>query len=287
MDAMTNDDLIRGHHRDQFRRGLLPRSISRRDDNLRTFAKWLDDMPLLDATRDDVERFLDERKVRGGGPVTARTRYGWLSHLHGFYAWAIRDDLSAFDPTARIIRPKMRRTLPRPAATSELLSALGDASPKHRCWLLLAAYQGMRCQEIAGLRREDVLDTEGLLRVSKAKGATERMMPLHPDVLAALKALPMPRVGWVFSRPRGGPYGPVAMSQEFNRFLRGAGVDGTSHQLRHWFGSTLYAQTHDIRLTQEMMGHADISTTAIYTAYDRRAAGEAVRALGLSHTHAL
>jgi integrase/recombinase XerC len=273
---MTDDDLIRAHHVDQVRRGNLPRSIARRDANLATFVKWLQGKPLLEVTRTDVERFLDARDI---GP---RTRYGWLSHLHAFYDWAARDELTEHDPTSRIIRPKMRRTLPRPADTDELLSALGDACPKHRCWLLLAAYQGLRCQEIAGLRREDVLEAEGLLRVAMAKGGNERLLPLHPDVLEALKALPMPRVGWVFRRPRGGPYGPVALSQEFNRFLRDAGVDATAHHLRHWFGTSLYMDTHDLRLVQEMLGHASPTTTAIYTAFDQRAAGEAVRALGFA-----
>src|ERR1039458_1440454 len=138
---MTTDDLIRAHHLSQVRRNNRPRSISRRDDNLATFARWLSPRGLLAAQRDDVERFLDERRARSGGPIVARTRYGWLSHFHGFYPWAISEDLTTEDPTAHIIRPKMERTLPRPAATGELLAALQDASPLHRCWLLLAAYQ--------------------------------------------------------------------------------------------------------------------------------------------------
>jgi len=111
------------------------------------------------------------------------------------------------------------------------------------------------------------------------KGGNERMLPLHPDVFAALVALPMPRVGWVFLRPRGGPYGPVRVSQDFNLFLRSAGVNATAHQCRHWFASTLYSRTRDLWIVQEMLGHANITTTAIYTAFDQRAAGEGVRML--------
>lgn len=92
----------------------------------------------------------------------------------------------------------------------------------------------------------------------------------------------MPRTGWMFTRPRGGPYSPVDVSHDFNRFLRSAGVTGSAHTLRHWFGTNLYAQSHDIRLTQEMLGHANIVTTAIYTAFDQRAAGEAVSAISFA-----
>ena len=278
IEAMTNTELIAAHHTDQIRRGLMPSSIRQRDDRMTIFAKWLSTTNLLDATRQDVESFLDERDIG------ARTRYAWLSHLHGFYAWAIRDELTGEDPTARIVRPKMRRALPRPAATAELRHALTVAQPHERCWILLAAYMGLRCQEIAGMRREDVLEGEGLLRVTKAKGGKERLLPLHPEVLGALRALPMPRTGWVFTRPRGGAYTPMHMSQNFNAFLRRAGVEATAHQLRHWFGTNLYAQSHDIRMTQEMLGHANPATTAIYTAFDKKAAAVAVRNMSFDPT---
>jgi integrase len=273
---MTNAELIAAHHVDQERRGLLPTSIEKRDDNLRVFARCVAPTELLDVTRADVERFLDARRI------TASTRYAWLSHLHRFYDWTLRADLGTVDPTARIVRPKLRRRLPRPVATAELKAALVDAQPLHRCWLLLAAYMGLRCQEIAGIRRDDVLEDEGLLRVVKGKGGVERLIPLHPEILDALRALPMPRHGWVFTGVRGGPYSPAHLSHDFNAFLRSAGVSGTAHQLRHWFGTNLYAQTHDIRLTQEMLGHADLATTAIYTAFDRQGAVAAIRAMNFT-----
>jgi integrase/recombinase XerD len=273
---MENLELIVAHHVDQERRGLLPTSIEKRDGQLQIFARYLEPRSLLDAQREDVEQFLDSRNIG------ARTRYAWLSHLHNFYDWTLREDIGTSDPTVRIIRPKMRRSLPRPAATDQLAGALRVADPLRRCWLLLAAYMGLRCQEIAGIRREDILQDEGLLRVVKGKGGVERMIPIHPEVMAALLALPMPGVGWVFLRPGGGPWPPPYLSQRFNKFLREAGVNGTAHTLRHWFGSNLYAQSHDIRLTQEMLGHARLETTAIYTAFDRRAAGDAIRSMSFT-----
>jgi integrase/recombinase XerC len=235
----------------------------------------LGERDILDATREDVETFLDHRNI---GP---RTRYSWLSHLHAFYLWATLEELTDCDPTARITRPKVRRPLPRPAPTEAVMCALAAGSPEQRTWVLLAAFQGLRCMEIAGLQREDVLETEGLLRVVHGKGGVERIMPLHQDVLDALLNLPMPRSGWIFRRSMGGPYKPDQMSTAFNNFLRDARVQVTAHQFRHWFGTHLYASTRDLRLVQEMLGHASPVTTTIYVAFDRASATRAVQDLSL------
>jgi len=259
-------------------------SIEQRECKLTIFDRWLAGGDLLTATHEQINVFLDGRRARDGGPIGAKTRYAWLSHLHGFYEWARREDMITVSPTARIIRPKLRAGLPRPADTEELRQALVVAGPQERCWVLLAALMGLRCQEIAGLRREDVLEGEMICRIAKAKGGKERTVPLHPEAWDALKALPIPRTGRVFSRPKGGGYNPVQMSQKFNAFLKKAGTNSTAHQLRHWFGTNLYAQSHDIRMTQEMLGHASPATTAIYTAFDRRSAALAIGNMSFNPT---
>ena len=256
---------------DMERRGLLESSIIKREICLKALMRWLGSPDaIFDVTPEQLNEFLDGRNI---GP---RTRFTWLANLHSFYEWAVEARLTPSDPTVSIVRPKLRRTLPRPADTSDLSHLIDMAPPKERCWVVLAAYQGLRCQEIAGLRREDVAETDGLLRVVHGKGANERMLPLHPEVLRALRELPMPRVGWVFTRCRGGKYSANALSMYFNRFLHEAGVTCTAHQLRHWFGTHLYQSTNDLRLTQEMLGHSDPGTTAVYTAFNRRAAAEAI-----------
>lgn len=260
----------------QVRRGLIPRSIDRQVDCLTTFRRWLaPDTALVAATSEQIEAFLDSR------PIGPRTRYSYISHFHVFYEWCMKHGHRPDDPTLDIVRPRLRRLVPRPAPTTELARALSQGAPKHRAWILLAAFEGLRCQEIAGLRREDVLDTEGLLRITDGKGARERMVPLHPAVLAELVALPMPRSGWIFRRPDGGRYTGQRMSRHFNEFLASTGATFTAHQIRHWHATRIYASTHDLRLTQELLGHSSPATTAIYAAWDRGAAAEAVRGLVL------
>jgi site-specific recombinase XerD len=258
------------------RRNLAPRSIVAVSGSLRTFAT-ANRGSFATATRASLEEFLDGR---GLGP---RRRYWWLSALHGFYAWAIDEGLLEEDPTVKIRRPKLTRTLPRPMPDADLRRAVDGAEPMVRCWLLLGAFAGLRCQEIAGLAVDDVLEYEGLLRVVYGKGRKERMLPLHPDVLAALLALPMPASGFVFRRKRMlNRYPPAQLVQELNAYLCGLGIESTAHSLRHYFASAIYEETHDLRLVQELLGHSDPATTAIYTKSDTSKSGPAVRALRIA-----
>ena len=272
---MNNDELLRRARTDQERRGQLPNTIRQRTLRLRAFARHLGERSLLEATREDIEAFLDERDIKPG------TRYGWVSHIHCFYEWAIDQELTTTDPTTRIRRPKLRRSLPRPADTSQLQDALHYGDPMLRCWITLAAYQGLRVQEIAGLDRMDIDLAEGRLRVVHGKGAKERVLPLHPDVAEALICLPMPKTGRIFQRPRGGGYSPAELSRVFNQRLAEYGVEAVAHQLRHWFGTNLYAATGDLRVTQEMLGHSSPTTTAGYVSFSAKKATEGVHAPNL------
>lgn len=274
-DPVTNAEILASMKLDMERRGLMKSSIDKRIICLKAFMRWMKDTSILDADRDQVQRFLDGRNIG------SRTRFAWLAHFGAFYGYCVKEGFIEEDPTARIVRPKLRATLPRPAATDDIQRLLEAGDPKERCWVLLGALQGLRCKEIAGLRREDVLDVQSLLRV-KGKGDKERFVPIHPEVRKALDDLPMPRVGWIFTRIRGGPYTANWLSAAFNRFLHENGVNSTAHQLRHWFGTQLYSSTHDLRLTQEMLGHSDPGTTAIYTAFDRKAASAAVKGLSFA-----
>ena len=272
---MTNDDLLRRCRTDQERRGQLPNTIKKRTLCLRAFSRYCGESSLLDATREDIDAFLDLRTLSPG------SRYGWVSHIHCFYQWAIDEELTVADPTTRIRRPKLRRSLPRPAATEQLQDALKYGDSLLRCWITLAAFQGLRVQEIAGLDRHDIDLTEMRLRVVHGKGAKERVLPLHPDVAEALICLPMPKGGRIFQRPRGGGYSPAELSRVFNLRLQEYGVEAVAHQLRHWFGTNLYAATGDLRVTQEMLGHSSPTTTAGYVSFSSRKATEGINALNL------
>jgi integrase/recombinase XerC len=251
---------------------LAPNTIDKRVRNLRLYAREAG----LAASREEIEDWLDERHL------SAKSRSLWLSSLHTFYAWAIDAGHLTEDPTAKIRSPKLRRALPRPIPDEQLAKALANATPLHRLWLLLGAYEGLRCCEIAGLAREDVLASEGLLRVVEAKGGNERMVPLHGEVLEALELLPMPASGPLFMNRFRTRVTPGHVSHELGDYLHSLGIASTPHALRHWFGSSMLRATHDIRVVQEAMGHKSIMSTSVYTAFDQGACRSAVAGLQVS-----
>lgn len=258
----------------QERRGLLASSIKRRDSDLRKFARWLEPRSLVDATTEDVNLFIGSRDWN------ARTSYAFLSHLHTFYLWAIRNGFTLDDPTADVDRPKMRVGLPRPVTDDDLCLLISQASPTMRAWIVLGAFAGLRCAEIAGLHREDVIESEGYLRVM-GKGRKERIVPIHPLVTEHLRAAGLPRRGPLFRTQSGAQVQPYRVSQQIGAFMRSCSVDASAHQLRHWFGTRSYQACQDVLAVGALMGHANPATTAVYAQFSDRVARTAVLALSL------
>lgn len=268
----TNLQLIGAYAQDSSNRGLQVTTIEMRTVRLRCFAGWLD-RPLGTATADDVECFLAGRRIG------VRTRYTWLSHLSCFYRWGVRRDIFTADPTGRIDRPRLPKLLPRPISDANLTIAI-DAPPRVRAMLLLASHMGLRCCEISRLHANDIIDTaDAPMILVHGKGAKDRMIPLHPLVLDALG--PLPHRGWLFRRAEGGQLSPAEVSIMMRRHLHDQGIDATGHQLRHWFATRVYRATRDLRLTQELLGHASPTTTACYTAWATGDATAAVACVGL------
>lgn len=205
-----------------------------------------------------------------------------ISRTRSFYRWALNEQMIAQDPSRRLPNLRVPRPVPRPIAEAALEMALRLAPPRIHPWLVLAAFAGLRATEIAHLEREDVLDTATPpVLIVRGKGGRQRVVPLNETVIHALRAHGMPRTGPVFLRYDGqpGPNHPWVISEKANEFLHSIGVPETLHQLRHRFGTVIYQQTQDLRLVQELLGHASPTTTAGYAAFSRARAIEAVRAL--------
>jgi integrase/recombinase XerC len=245
---------------------------------LHHLGEWMGPKGLLAAATEDIEAFLDSRRIG------RKSRYNYISNLHSFYQWAVTVGEIESDPTAQIVRPKLRPGLPRPIADSDLSLALDMARGDIGAMLCCAAYQGMRCIEIARLTREDVLDerTPPVI-LARGKGDKPRIIPMHPKTWEALRMLPLPRSGPVFRWSDGRALPAWKVSALGNEYLHGVGLDATMHQLRHWFGTTVYRTSgRDLLLVRDLMGHSSITTTTIYAAFDRAGAQEAITALGPS-----
>lgn len=228
--------------------------------------------PLEHATEPQIEAWWQTLDVSPG------TRIAYLAHLSGFYRWLIYERLRDTDPTARLIRPKVRRGIPRPISDQALQRALGAAGQPVRSWLMLAAFMGFRACEIAPLCREDIRTDLGVIVILDGKGGRQRTVPLHPEVARCLEY--GPASGPLFRhRKTGPPISANAVSQGANRYLHELGISETLHQLRHWFATNVYRNSNDLRLTQELLGHASPTTTALYAAWNPAKAAGVIESL--------
>lgn len=232
---------------------------------------------VLEAGRDVVEDWYESLTVGSANRATQ------LSHVKSYVSWAIRHDIITVDPTARLDRPRIPRSLPRPISEDRLRVAIEGAEGRMLFAITAAAFCGLRCCELVRVEWCHFIDSPDgtLLHVIEGKGGHERIVPAHDQVMEALKALPGIRRGRVIRRRDGRPGAvrPVRMSHEINDFLHGLGFDDTAHSLRHRYGTTVYSVSKDLMLTRGLMGHGHLNTTAGYVAWDTSRAQEVVKGL--------
>jgi site-specific recombinase XerD len=281
---MTDSSDASARHLQHLRhRGLAPGYVDQRRCALRNLSRDLG-LPLLDVTVADLERWQDTALVTR---TTGRSRNALVTHVREFYRWAHEQEITGDDRGRRLLRSKTDRLVPRPIAEPSLLVALQMAPPRAKPMLYLAAYQGLRACEIARLRREDVQDTgPSPTLVVLGKGSKERVLPLSDPVILALLEFGLPQRGPIFRMldTRGNvtarPATAHRVSAVCNDYLHEIGAGATLHQLRHRFATqALRCAGGDLRLVQELLGHASPATTAIYTQWATDKAAGVVAAL--------
>jgi integrase len=279
---MDNAAVIRARLDHMDLRNLARSTIRVHHDHLWRLAGHLSPVTLLDATHDDLMGW-----ARALEPLAPRTRFSELSRTHGLYVWAHDAGLIPDIPSAKIPRPKVPRGLPRPIPEERLGVALDGPPADVYAWLMLGAFSGLRCCEIATLGRDSVLDTaDPPVLVVTGKGSKDRVVPLHPAVTLALRAYGLPSRGYVFRRRDGHAGPPTAdrVSWLCNRWLHDHGIPDTMHSLRHRAVTTVYRACQDIRVAQEFAGHQSPTTTANYSAYSPERMVLAVMAMPRSAT---
>lgn len=242
------------------RRELAAGTIYARCSELRRWMEFAGE-GWADATRHDVERWLDDR------PLGPRARYTAISHLSAFYRWAIREELADRDPTAAVERPRLPQRLPRPVPREDverLLTATAGTDAELAVLLMLDG--GLRCVEVSRLTWSDVDLESGTLYVF-GKGSRERLVGMPSRLRLALYVAEAERgrEPFVFGRK----VTAARLSQIVNAAIRDAGVKATAHRLRHTYATRLYRATSgDLRAVQMSLGHASVATTQIYAAVD-------------------
>ncbi|QBE48738.1 tyrosine-type recombinase/integrase [Leucobacter triazinivorans] len=201
----------------------------------------------------------------GRPELSDASRYSYHATIRAFCAWMVKARVRLDDPTDETPKPKRARTKPRPLSF-EAVRAIYDAANRERtrAYILLAVLSGMRIHEIAKIRGEDIDLDRGTL-IIEGKGGVVEIVPLH-DELRALAAR-WPRAGhWFPAYTVEGCVGRKAVYAAIKGAMQRAGYGHAKpHMLRHSYGTELLGRGADLRVVQELMRHADVSTTQLYT----------------------
>jgi len=234
------------------------------------------------AAAEDLREFAYHLKDRGLAASTIRRA---LSSMRTYYAWLIGEELVDADPTETLDSPRLGRRLPNVLGRAEVARLLEAGDIADRLYwrdtaLLEFAYaSGTRVSEITGARVRDVDLDAGFARVF-GKGARERLVPLGRSAARALRvylreARPALEkgagAGRLFLNGRGGPLSRMGVWKILRKRCEAAGIRRrvSPHTLRHSFATHLLEGGADLASVQELLGHADIATTQIYTHLDR------------------
>jgi len=226
--------------------------------------------------------FVFALKDLGLAPATIRRQ---VSALHTYFEFLIGEGALLDDPSDRLETPKRGRTLPDVLTVAEIEALLAAPSPdeplgwRDRAMLELGYGAGLRVSELCSLTVADLLLSEGLVRVF-GKGGKERLVPIGRKIVGPVSLYlnsvrPELRRGkaqdQVLLNARGTPLSRVGAWGIIKRLAKRAGITKrvTPHTLRHSFATHLLEGGADLRAVQEMLGHADLATTQIYTHVDR------------------
>jgi integrase/recombinase XerD len=280
----------------ELERGLSRNTLEAYRSDLLQLAEFLDrrNLSAEHATHGELAAFLSELGGARPGdgrpngararPVAASTLARKLACLRSFYRYLRREGTIEHDPTADLHGPRKQQRLPRVLTRDEVARLLAQprgTAPlalRDRALLELMYACGLRASEAVGLELADVDLEEGLL-CARGKGSKERIVPIGRQAVAALLAYtragrpallasgPTRPQATVFLNSRGGRLTRQGLYKIVQGHARSAGLSErmSPHTLRHSFATHLLAGGCDLRSLQEMLGHADLATTQVYT----------------------
>jgi integrase/recombinase XerD len=271
-------------------RGLSDHTVAAYRRDLERYATFLRARGITDARR------VDERAVASHVAAVSAATYGdgrryratsvvrALSSLRAFHRFLLRDGKISSDPTAAVIRPKLPRSLPKPLTVDDVARVLAhpDRSAKglrDRAVLETLYGAGLRISELVGLDLDDLDLQEGSVRVL-GKGGKERDVPIGRyarDAISAYLTRVRPQIVTARSRSalflnlRGGRLTRQGCTGIVQQHAAGAGIRKkvSPHTFRHSFATHLLEGGADVRVVQELLGHASVATTQVYTLVTR------------------
>jgi integrase/recombinase XerD len=271
-------------------KGLRPLTCEAYDGDLKTFAEFLESRQgvLVTAVQQDVAAFLEHLRTHA---IDSRSAARKLSCLRGFYKWLLLDRRIHHDPTVNIESPKAWKVLPKSMAEPEVAEMLERAAMvashpqaqatalRDRAILELLYAGGLRVSEITGLGTSDLALDAGRVMV-RGKGDKERIVPLGRSAVEALETYlrqGRPHLARISTKRKAN----VTRQDATRLFLSLRGMpltrqwvwhlvkmgnkNASPHKLRHSCATHMVEHGADLRSVQVMLGHADISTTQVYT----------------------
>jgi len=258
-------------------KGLSANSLDAYSADLSRFNSFFGDASAIPGT-DDLRRYLDHLYQSGLG---SRSVARHLTTLRNFYGFLLREGLISSDPAEHLRTPKQWQNIPKFLNLQEIekiIQAPDTSRPnglRDQAMMEVLYATGLRVSELCGLKVGDVDKQYGVLRTT-GKGNKQRLVPLGKKAIAAVERyqdngrpqlLKRRSSPYLFVTARGGPLTRQCFWNQLAGYGRKAGIFHglTPHVLRHSFATHLLEGGADLRSVQVMLGHADISTTQIYT----------------------
>lgn len=273
----------------QLEQHYSPRTVANRETYLRYFVTWADERglqhpqevtkPILEA----YQRYLFHYRKANGQPLSVRSQHGRIIPIRAMFSWLVKNNHLLSNPASDLELPRLDRRLPRAVLNQSEAEAVlngvditASQGVRDRAILEVLYSTGMRRMEIVGLRWDDVDAERGTLFIREGKGRVDRMIPvgdralrwcekyLH-EVRPALDVTG--RDPALFLTSFGEAFTPNRMTQLVRNYINAAdiGKSGSCHMFRHSCATLMLENGADIRFIQQLLGHANVSTTQIYT----------------------
>jgi integrase/recombinase XerD len=266
-----------------------PRTIETRENYLRYFVTWCDERSLMKPQQIDrpilerYQRHLFYYRKRDGEPLSTRSQHARIIPLRHWFSWMVKKGHLLYSPATDLELPRLERRLPRAvlsAREAEAVLAVPDVGNalglRDRAILETFYSTGMRRLELIHLTVHNIDAERGTVMIRQGKGKKDRMIPIGERALAWVqkyKESARPELvtghddGTLFISEWGEAFAPNAMTRLVRIYVEksGVGKKGACHLFRHTMATLMLEGGADIRFIQAMLGHAELSTTEIYT----------------------
>jgi integrase/recombinase XerD len=277
-------------------RGYAAMTVKGRKYDLGYFKQWCEDRSITDpreVSRSVLERYqsylhYSQNKTKSGKKLSPKTQHLRLNTLKGFFQWLSKYNHIQGNPASELVLPKLGKRLPRAVLTiREIEKVLNDIdleSPlgiRDRAILETLYSTGIRRMELCNLKNLDLNLEDGFVMIREGKNNKDRVVPIGERAVAWLDkylwdSRPLlvtdPDYGMVFLTKDGTPLKPKHLTWITNKYVKlaGLGKTGSCHLFRHTMATLMLDGGADIRYIQEMLGHARLETTQVYTSVSKK-----------------